>query len=495
MNFLHEYALLTILLSPLAGAMVILLLPDTAIHWIRRVAATATGLSLALTLFVCFTYNTPLGGMQFSHRIHWLTNPDISLHLGVDGLNIALALLHGLCAFTGTLVSFSIKERVKEYFLFYLALIGGVFGVFLSQDVFFFYVFYEMAVIPMYPLIVFWGSTEKEYASMKLTLYLTTGAVLALLGLLIVYTVTGSPSFDLKDLHEIVKANPLPFHLQQIVGLLLIIGFGVIAPMWPFHSWSPIGHAAAPSAVSMLHAGVLMKLGSYAILRIAFVLVPEGVKFWMPWVATLCTMNIVYGGLVAMAQRDLKFIIGYSSSSHMGYVLLGIATLTPIGVSGAVLLMFAHGLMTALAFALIGHVYDQAHTRMRDDFGGLSTSMPFIGTAFVMMTMASAGVPGFANFWAEVLILFGAWNRYPFQAMAGVIGLLITAVYLFRTTRSMFFGEQNMKWKDLKDAISPSERAPFLILLTALILVGCWPNLLLNMIQRGVGEWLGHLTP
>jgi len=484
------HVLSLILLSPFFGMMAILLVPETAVNWIRRIAAWSTGLALALTLYLCVAYDPTLGGLQFTERIPWLTHPDIAFHIGVDGLNVALLLLHGLCAFTGTLIAYAVTVRVKEYYVYYLTLIGGVFGVFLAQDVFFFYLFYEMAVIPMYPLIVLWGSTDKEYASMKLTIYLTTGAVLALLGLLIIYSASGASGFGIRELHSLVKQQPLPLSIQRLTALLLIAGFGFIAPMWPFHSWSPIGHAAAPSAVSMLHAGVLMKLGSYAILRLAFPLVPEGVQFWMPWVALFCTMNIVYGGLVAMAQRDLKFIIGYSSSSHMGYVLLGLATLTPIGVSGAILLMFAHGLMTALAFALIGHLYDQAHTRMRDDFGGLGHTMPFIATVFVMTSMASAGVPGFANFWSEVLVLFGAWPIYPFQALAAVVGLLISAIYLFRVTRAIFFGELNARWIHLKDAVTTFERLPYVLLLSALLIIGCWPNLLLRLIRLGAEEWL-----
>jgi len=218
----------------------------------------------------------------------------------------------------------------------------------------------------------------------------------------------------------------LPASLQQAVFPLLAVGFGVIAPMWPLHSWSPVGHAAAPSAVSMLHAGVLMKLGSYAILRLAMGLLPEGAQVWMPWIAAICVMNIIYGGFVAMSQRDLKLLIGYSSSSHMGYVLLGIACLTPLALNGAVLLMFAHGLMTALAFALVGHVYDETHTRYLPDLGGLAHQVPFIAACGVIAAMASSGLPGFANFVAELLVFVGGWDRYPLQVVCGVFGAVIT---------------------------------------------------------------------
>ncbi|MBI3318972.1 MAG: NADH-quinone oxidoreductase subunit M, partial [Candidatus Omnitrophica bacterium] len=277
-------------------------------------------------------------------------------------------------------------------------------------------------VIPMYPLIGMWGSDvkekgvvrfTKEYAAMKLTIYLTAGAVIALIGLLWLYTGTGLKTFDIVALEQHLRTAPLASHLQREIFPLLAIGFGVIAPMWPFHSWSPIGHAAAPSAVSMLHAGVLMKLGSYAIIRLAINLLPDGAATWLPWIASLCIMNILYGGFVAMAQKDLKLIIGYSSSSHMGYVLLGLAVLTPLGLDGAVFLMFAHGIMTALAFALVGHVYDETHTRYLPELGGLAAQLPFVASCGVIAAMASSGLPGFANFVAELLVIVGSWDRGP----------------------------------------------------------------------------------
>ena len=397
-----------------------------------------------------------------------------------------------LCAFTGVLISYAIKERVKEYYIFYLALITGVFGVFLSLDLFFFYFFYEMAVIPMYPLIGIWGSdvTEqgvvrfsKEYAAMKLTIYLTLGAVIGLIGLLWLYASSGAGTFDLVALERHFLSSPLDAGLQRILFPMLVIGFGVIAPMWPFHSWSPIGHAAAPSAVSMLHAGVLMKLGSYAIIRLAVGLLPEGAHAWLPWLASVCVMNIVYGGLVAMAQKDLKLIIGYSSSSHMGYVLLGIASLSVIGLNGAVLLMFAHGIMTALAFALVGHVYDQTHTRYLPDLGGLARHVPFIAVCGVMAGMASSGLPGLANFVAEMLVIFGAWDRYPLQAILAVLGVVITAVYMLRMIRGVFFGEDGPAVHHVSDARSFPERAPYYILASALLAVGCWPGPLTRLID------------
>jgi len=493
-----------ILLAPTAGALVVLCLPDHRHAWVRRAAVTATSLSLLGALHAWRTYDPSLGGYQHELVIPWIRSLGIGLHLGVDGINVVLVLLHALCAFTGVLISYAIKQRVKEYYLFYLLLITGVFGVFLSLDLFFFYFFYEMAVIPMYPLIGVWGSDvkeqgvvrfTKEYAAMKLTIYLTLGAVVALIGLLWLYVSSGVQTFDLVSLQQAFASQPLTPALQRWIFPLVAVGFGVIAPLWPLHSWSPIGHAAAPSAVSMLHAGVLMKLGSYAILRIAVGLLPDGAERWLPWIAGLSVMNILYGGFVAMAQKDLKLIIGYSSSSHMGYVLLGIACLTPLGLNGAVFLMFAHGLMTALAFALVGHVYDETHSRYLPELGGLAHQLPFLATCGVFAAMASSGLPGFANFVAELLVFIGAWDLYPVPTVCAVFGVVITAVYMLRFVRGTFFGASQPAFAHVHDAGTSMARLPYIVLIVALIWTGCWPQPLLRTIDASARPWIERIHP
>ena len=484
--------LLMILLAPAMGVMLLLWLPRQEIRLIRRVAVGATFIPLLTALWVVTNFDRSSGGYQFHVEVPWIAALGVGFHLGVDGISAVLVLLHAICAFAGVLISYAIKERVKEYYLFYLLLITGVFGVFLSLDLFFFYFFYEMAVIPMYPLIGVWGSDtkeggrvvfSKEYAAMKLTIYLTSGAVLALIGLLWLYVSCGAQTFDVVALEEHLRAHPLDARLQWWIFPLLAVGFGVIAPLWPLHSWSPIGHAAAPSAVSMLHAAVLMKLGSYAIIRLPLNLLPLGAQAWLPWIAGLCTMNIIYGGLVAMAQKDLKFIIGYSSSSHMGYVLLGICALTPLSLNGAVLLMFGHGVMTALAFALVGHIYDETHTRSLPELGGLAKRLPFIATCGVMAAMASSGLPGFANFVAEMMVIFGSWDRYRLQAVLAGLGIVITSVYMLRMVRGVFFGGANESLAHAKDAATPFARLPYVVLIAALLIVGCWPKPLVRLID------------
>ncbi len=473
-------------------------------HLVRRIAVTATGLSLVAAVWAVMTYDRARGGYQHELLVPWMTDLGINWHLGMDGISATLALLHALCAFAGVLISYAIKDRVKEYYLFYLLLISGVFGVFLSLDLFFFYFFYEMAVIPMYPLIGIWGSDTreqgvvrftKEYAAIKLTIYLTAGAVLALVGILWLYVGTGASTFDIVSLERQFAVTPVPANLQRAIFPLLAIGFGFIVPLWPFHSWSPIGHAAAPSAVSMLHAGVLMKLGAYALIRIAMNLLPVGAQTWLPVLAALCVMNIIYGGFVAMAQKDLKFIIGYSSSSHMGYVILGLACLTTLGLNGAVLLMFAHGIMTALAFALVGHVYDQCHTRYLPDLGGLAHQMPFIGACGVMAAMASSGLPGFANFVAELFVFVGGWDRYRVQTICAVFGVVITSVYMLRFVRGTFFGPVKPVYAHVHDAVSPFARLPYVLLALVLLGVGCWPAPLVRLVDSGARPLIQRVAP
>lgn len=475
-----------IILAPLIAVVILLFVQERMIALIRTIAVVSTSISLGLSFYLLFAYDKAKGGYQYIEKIEWVKSLGISYHLGVDGISVAMLVLTSIVIFTGVFVSWvGIKHRIKEHYIFLLLLVAGVFGVFASLDMLFFFLFYELAVIPMYPLIGIWGSANREYATMKLTLYLSLGALFALLGLLSIYFTSGAQTgvytFDMLAISQLSFDSGY----QIKVFLPLLIGFGVLVPLAPFHSWSPIGHAAAPSAVSMLHAGVLMKLGAYGIIR-AMWLVPEGAQFWMPWVAGFALINIFYGGMVAMGRKDMKFMIGYSSSSHMGYVLLGIATVNYIGVNGAVLLMFAHGIMTALAFSLIGFVYDQAHTRMMYDFSGLAKKLPFVAVAFAIMAFASSGLPGLANFVAELMVFIGAFRDYPIHAIIAVFGIIVTATYMLRCIRDVFFREPQDKWDHLKDATTFVEKLPFVILIIVLLVVGFYPSILVDIINTGV---------
>jgi len=509
--------LLLILLAPAAAALTLFFVDAKAVRAIRAIATVATGIALvtALTLFFgfgdaqyehaetakAFTATTLdaagnpvlVDGKPIEHVYKygfeqtWVEDLKLSLRVGVDGMGLAMVLLTAFIIFTGVVVSFTIQKRVKEYYICLLALVTGVFGVFMSLDLFFYYFFYELAVIPMYLLIGIWGSTtstvDQHYASMKLVLLLSLGAVVALVGLISVYVQAGT--FDMVAIEQF----KFDHDFQMTWFPVIFLGFAALVPLWPLHSWSPAGHAAAPAAVSMLHAGVLMKLGAFGILRVACTYFPEAAAVYLPYVGIFCCFNIIYGGLVAIAQRDMKLIIGYSSSSHMGYVLLGMASATLIGFEGAVFLMFAHGIMTALAFSLIGWFYDQTHTRMLDDLGGMMKVMPFVGTCFVIASMASAGLPGFANFVSELLVIIGAWQSnlwLGIPAILAVWGLVITGVYLLRAIKDAFFGELPERWKNLRDARTFSERAPFVLLVVVLLVFGFYPQPMIEVVEQGV---------
>jgi len=488
-TLLNEHVLTLILAMPVLATVLLFLIPAKRADLVRYVGIGAALCTAVLATWLFFHYDQVRAGFQFVERLPWVPSLGIAYIVGVDGISVAMVMLTAVVFLAGSLVSWHIQKRTKDFYILLCALVAGVFGVFISLDLFFFYFFYELAVVPMYLLIGYWGSKNREYATMKLTLYLTAGAVVALVGLLMLYFsgITEKPTFDLLAMKAAVEAGGgLGFAQQKLLFPILLVGFATIAPMWPLHSWSPGGHAAAPAAASMMHAGVLMKLGSYAIIRIAMSLLPEGAVHWMPVVAVLCCFNIIYGGYIAMSQRDMKFVIGYSSSSHMGYVLLGIASISVLGTSGAVFLMFAHGIMTALAFALIGYFYDQTHTRMLDDLGGMMSQIPFVGVLFVMTAMASLGLPGFANFASELMVLVGSWERYPIPTILGVFGLVIGATYLLRTVKAAFLGPPNPRWDGLHDAKSFIDRAPFLLLLGVLMLFGFYPAPMVDLIQTGV---------
>jgi NADH-quinone oxidoreductase subunit M len=472
-----------LVLVPLIGAGIILFVPDRYAAWARRTAISATFLTLVGAVLLFINFNPAVPGFQFMTQIPWVPGLGITYHAGLDGIGVVMVLLHAILSFSGALVSRSITQNVKLYFILYLVLVSSIFGVFTSLDLFFLYFFYEIAVIPLYPLIGIWGSEGREYAAMKLTLYISLGAVVALVGLVSLYLVSGLQTFDLITLSEFANTQGFPRTFQLWCAPLFIFGFGVVASLWPFHSWSPIGYAAAPTAVSMLHAGVLKKLGIFLIIRLVITLLPEGAQFWMPVVTVLCIVNILYGAWAAMAQKDMKYAIGFASVSHMGYAFLGIACLNELGLTGTVFFMFAHGIMAALCFALIGFIYDQTHTRMIPELGGLAKQIPFISVCFIMAAFASSGLPGFANFISEILIFFAAWNRYPLQTILAIFGIVITATYMLRMIRRVFFSELKPEWGKINDAKGWFIKFPYAFLVVVLIIFGFWPSLLLNVIQ------------
>ena len=430
----------------------------------------------------------------------WIPSLKIKYFLAYDGINLPLVVLNGFICVTGILFSWNVENRTKEFFAFFLALIGGVYGVFLSMDLFLLFVFYELAIIPKYFLIAIWGGTRKEYGAMKLVLYSFVGSAAALVGILALYVKAGGPSgvagFNLLALKDAAFTPEFQYWCFPLVFL----GFAVLAGMWPFHTWAPTGHVAAPTAASMLLAGVVMKLGAYGCLRAGIMLMPAGAKAWAGVIAVIAVINIIYGAMVALVQRDFKFVIGYSSVSHMGFVLLGLVTLTTIGLNGAVLQMFSHGIIAGLLFAVVGRmVYDRTHTRVLAELQSmrLYEIMPFAAITFVLAGAASMGVPGFSGFVAELQVLLGAWQQYPWLAVAAGFGILVTFAYTLLTILRAFFGERRtVNEQHLREMppISAPEKIGAIILISVTFIVGIYPNCLLNMINLSVNPLVSLLA-
>jgi NADH-quinone oxidoreductase subunit M len=483
-------------LSLLVPALVILVVPGERKALIRWLATAGSFVSLVLSVAVWLAYdptatNGAFGAFQFVERVPWIPSLGISYFLGVDGVSIPMLVLTGVVVFTGCLISFNIEQRVKEFFVLLLLLVVGVYGVFLSLDLLLLFVFYELAVLPMYILIAVWGSTRKEYGAMKLTLYLMAGSAFIIVGMVAVYFGSGLQTFDMLRL---ARAAGFGREFQAAFFLPMFAGFAVLAGMFPFHTWSPVGHVAAPTAVSMLHAGVLMKLGAYGCLRAAMWLMPHGAATWLWLIAILTLVNAVYGATIAMAQRDAKFMIGYSSVSHMGLTIMGLAAGNRIGINGAVLQMFAHGVMTALFFAVIGRmVYDRTHTRQLDELGGLARVMPFASVMFVIAGLSSMGMPLLAGFWAEFNIFMGVWERYPWVAILAALSIPITGAYILRASYRIFWGEVgNPEFLHLP-RLHWTEYTTGAILAAILVLAGLFPGQITDLIDSGVRPIVAQL--
>lgn len=450
----------TVYVSFIGAAWLLVLRPDDA-RGARAVAALSTVTGLVIALIGASQYRADLG-LWTVVDARWVPQLGIRYNLAVDGISLTLVVLTGIAAVAGVLFSWNVQHRTKEFFAFYLALIGGVYGVFLSFDAFLLFVFYELAIVPKYFLIAIWGSTNREYGAMKLALYSFVGSAMVLIGLLAAYVVAGANTFSIVELSR----YPFPREFQMWAFPLVFTGFGILAGLWPLHTWAPTGHVAAPTAASMLLAGVIMKLGAYGCLRVAMTLFPIGLSDWenpvlgfASWrdvFGLLAMIGIVYGAMVALVQRDFKFVIGYSSVSHMGFVLLGLMTLTTIGLSGSVLQMFSHGIIAGLLFAVVGRmVYDRTHTRVLDELEPmrLNRALPFAAGTFVVAGLASMGMPGFSGFVAELQVLIGAWKAFPtFAVMAGV-GVLVGVAYTLRAIQKSFFSGT----ADEQGAAAPAE--------------------------------------
>lgn len=473
------------------GAAVLMLMPKANARVARWVALSAAVASLVISVAGTLLF-TP-GTLLTVTRVPWIPSLGIEYHLAADGISLTLLLLTGIIAVTGVLFSWNVERRPSEFFALYLTLIGAVYGVFLSFDLFLFFVFYELAIIPKYFLIAIWGSTRREYAAMKLALYSFAGSAMVLVGIIATFVETGARTTNMVDLAR----YPFPPHFEMWVFPLVFLGFAILAGMWPFHTWAPTGHAAAPTAASMLLAGVVMKLGAYGCLRVAMMLYPGGMEAWGFHVAgfgswrglfaVLALIGIIYGASVALVQKDFKFVVGYSSVSHMGFVLLGLMTLNQIGLGGAVVQMFSHGIIAGLLFAVVGRmVYDRTHTRMLSDLAAmrLSRLIPFAAFTFVIAAMASIGLPGFSGFIAEFEILIGTWRAWPVLAVLAGVGILVGIAFTWRALDKAFFGEPaaaSVSHAPLPRITAP-ERIAAAILMVTTAVVGIYPRLLLDLI-------------
>ncbi len=496
--------------SPFVAALIVMFFArhrPLLVRWVSLIGATV---SLVASLWVYCAYDYDAAGFQFHEEFSLVPSLGISYLLAVDGISILMCLLTSIIIFAGVFASWTVKQRSQEFYALLLLLVTGVYGVFVSLDLFIFFLFYEIAVLPMYLLIGIWGSTgevrpqgifgwafgrtgvgTKEYAAMKLTLYLLFGSAFILVGILALYVAGGSQTFSFLAFEQ-MEFDPT---LQSWVFLAFYIGFGILAAIWPFHTWSPDGHAAAPTAVSMLHAGVLMKLGAYGVVRLGMGLLPEATVEWVWLVGAIACINIVYGALSAMAQTDLKYVIAYSSVSHMGVVMLGAATLTASGLNGSVFQMFAHGIMTGLFFALVGLVYEKTHSREIYKMGGFGTMMPGIATAFTIGGLSSLGLPATAGFVAEFLTFLGAWeSNYSWWLFPAVFGAFLTSIYVLRVAGQIFWGPKSTDphFQHLPDA-QGTEWAALGILVFVLVLFGVAPSIAIGPIDTATGPLLQRL--
>ena len=498
-----------IMLSPVVGAAVIAVLPREKTDTIKTVAAAAAVLSLLLSFLVFSGYDRQASGFQFTEQSTWIPTLGIGYHVAVDGFSAPMLLLTGIVFFGAVLISWRRDDRVREYFAFLLILVAGVFGAFMSLDIFLFLIYYEMVLFPVYVLIAGWGSTRKEYAAMKLTIYLFVGSLVAIVGLLVVYFSAGM-SFDFVTLQENVSKLPAAqFAAIRPWFLAVFIGFGVLASLWPLHNWSPDGYAAAPTAVSMLHGGVLKATGAYAALRFGVQLLPEAAKYYMPIIVFLALANVIYAGVIAFNQKDLKYIVGFASVSHLGLVLLGIASLNEFGLNGAGLELFAGGVMTGLMFGLVGIVYERAHNRNIDDLNGFYRIMPLAAVCFVIAALTAMGMPGLPGFAAEIQIFMGLWQAaqtnslmfpgllnwwYGWIAIIGITIVVITAAWTLRAAYRVFFSEPvTPKWQSLP-GLDVLEKVAISFMAAILIVVGLMPNTVMAVVQSGVQLIVKALT-
>lgn len=474
---------------PLAGTLGAVLIPRKQERVIRLIATAVTAVTFLLSLKLLISFNLTSAQMQFQERVLWIPQLNVYYHLGVDGASILMIFATGLLSFLACIASFGIKERVKEYFALYLLLETGMMGTFLALDLFLFYIFWEVVLVPMYFLIGIWGGPRKEYAAIKFFLYTLAGSMFMLIGILALYFNSNPHTFNMLELTH----NQFALGFQQILFLAFFLGFAIKVPVWPFHTWLPDAHVEAPTPISVILAGVLLKMGTYGFYRISYPIFPEAARWFGPFMGILAVIGIIYGGFVAFAQTDFKKMVAYSSVSHMGFVLLGLAVFTEAGLNGAMLQMFNHAIITGALFLLVGVLYDRAHTRDLNSFGGLWAKMPVYGSLLILTSLASLGLPSLAGFVSEFMVLLGSYPVYRWMTIASCVGILLAAAYLLYMVQRVLLGKLNPKWASLPD-INRQEIFTLVPLAILMIVLGVYPMLALQYITPTISALLKILA-
>jgi NADH-quinone oxidoreductase subunit M len=492
---------------PLLGAILLLFIPRENEKAIRWTAVVVSLIPLALSILLWAGYSPKIvGGMAWEELYEWIPALGVRYHMGVDGISIPMIFLTALLTPLALIYSFIIKDRVKEYFIFFLMLEVGMMGVFVALDFFLFYLFWEVSLVPMYFLIGIWGGPRREYAAIKFFLYTLVGSVAMLLAILAIYFATGAKTFDIIQL-----AQMRPFGgdwlMQSIAFWAFFVGFAIKVPVWPFHTWLPDAHVEAPTAGSVILAGVLLKLGCYGMFRILLPIFPAAAQAYAPVIAVLAVISIVYGALVAMAQQDFKKMIAYSSVNHMGYVMLGFAAgagLTganavdkAFAVNGAILQMFNHGIITGALFFLVGVIYERSHNRDLSKFGGLWPKMPAYGAILTFSMLASLGLPGLAGFVSEFMVFRGSFPAFTWLTVFSGLGIIVSAAFLLWTIQRILLGAPTEYAKEhylghLTD-IDLREVVAVVPLMIFMVIIGVYPSVILNLINSTVTLLLGKL--
>ncbi|MDK1029323.1 MAG: NADH-quinone oxidoreductase subunit M [Anaerolineae bacterium] len=511
MDFINNYLLTLILFSPILIALIILFLPKERTKLLRWTALIGSLVPFALSLVLWFSFNSSADGFQFEEQYNWYEAINSSLHLGVDGLSLTMVLLTTFLTPLAILASFSISDRVKPYMALFLMLETGMLGVFLSLDLLIFFVFWEVGLMPMYFLINQWGSANREYASLKFIIYTIGGS----LGLLLAVQMLGVAfgTYDMPKLFELWTAaeslNNIPEWLdiktvKAVAFWAFVLAFAVKVPLWPFHTWLPDAHTEAPTAGSMILAGVLLKLGAYGFLRLILPFYPEQAQTFAGVLAFLATASIVFGAFAAYAQTDFKRLVAYSSVNHMGFVILGIAAAAKVGLdntdlamnlsknialNGAILQMFNHGLSAAGMFFLVGVIYDRTHTRNLNDYGGLFTLVPIYGGILIFTSMASLGLPGLNGFISEFLVVRGTWPIFTLYTAISMLGLLFTGAYVLKGVKNVLHGPLNKHWAGGEHKVSEINIREIIVMapiMVTILWIGIWPAWILKVINKAV---------